>query len=67
MAADPAREIKERRPAVWPWLVMPLIILLVFCALRSVHQRPGEAAAAGQPPAAVPEPAVAADSDTARR
>jgi hypothetical protein len=36
MAGSGAR---ERRPAVWPWLVMPLIVLLVFFALRSVHQQ----------------------------
>jgi len=36
MAAEGAR---ERRPAVWPWLVMPLVVLLVFCALYKVHQR----------------------------
>jgi hypothetical protein len=26
---------------VWPWLLMPLIVLLVFYALFRVHQRPG--------------------------
>jgi hypothetical protein len=29
---------RERRPAVWPWLLMPLIVLLVFYALFRVHQ-----------------------------
>jgi hypothetical protein len=38
MAADGKR---ERRPAIWPWLLMPLIVLLVFCALLRVHHRPG--------------------------
>jgi hypothetical protein len=39
----------DRRPAVWPWLVMPLIVLLVFYALHRVqHPRAGAAA----PPAA---------------
>jgi len=42
MAAEGAR---ERRPAVWPWVVMPLIVLLVFCALYKVHQRSHAAAA----------------------
>jgi hypothetical protein len=37
MAADP----RERRPAVWPWLLMPLIVLAVFCALLRIHHRPG--------------------------
>jgi hypothetical protein len=55
MAANPSRHIKERRPAIWPWLVMPIIVLLVFCALRSVHQRSG--AAAHQPTQqSVPQP-----------
>jgi len=30
--------MRERRPAVWPWLVMPLIVLLLFYALFRVHQ-----------------------------
>lgn len=30
----------ERRPAVWPWLVMPLIVLLVFYALHRVQHPP---------------------------
>jgi hypothetical protein len=29
---------RERRPAIWPYLVMPLIVLLVFYALFRVHQ-----------------------------
>jgi hypothetical protein len=58
MAANPSRQIKERRPAIWPWLVLPLIILLVFCALRSVHQRPDDAGAATHQPTqqSVPQP-----------
>ncbi|HEY2340768.1 MAG TPA: hypothetical protein VGH75_09575 [Steroidobacteraceae bacterium] len=34
----------DRRPAVWPWLVMPLIVLLVFYALHRV-QHPAATAA----------------------
>jgi hypothetical protein len=30
----------DRRPAVWPWLVMPLIVLLVFYALHRVQHPP---------------------------
>jgi hypothetical protein len=44
MAADGRLETgspRERRPAIWPWLLMPLIVLLVFCALLRMHHRPG--------------------------
>ena len=43
MAAEAPR---ARRPAVWPWLVMPVIVLLVFCALYRVHKRTAPAAVA---------------------
>jgi hypothetical protein len=36
----PASGPRDRRPAVWPWLVMPLIVLLVYYALFRVHQQP---------------------------
>jgi len=35
MAVSPPR---ERRAAIWPWLLMPAIVLLVFYALFRVHQ-----------------------------
>jgi hypothetical protein len=54
MAADRARAARERRPAVWPWLVMPIVVLLVFYALFRVHQRPGSAPAAPDTQAAAP-------------
>lgn len=28
---------RERRPAVWPWLLMPLVVLLVFYVLFRMH------------------------------
>ncbi|HET9388355.1 MAG TPA: hypothetical protein VFO44_01785 [Steroidobacteraceae bacterium] len=28
----------ERRPAIWPWLVMPLVTLALFFALNRLHQ-----------------------------
>jgi hypothetical protein len=31
----------DRRPAIWPWLVMPLITLLVFYWLYSLDQGTG--------------------------
>jgi len=48
MAASP----RDRRAAVWPWLVMPLIVLLVFLALLRVHHGAGSAMAPAEPPAA---------------
>ncbi len=32
-----ARPAAERRPAVWPWLLMPLAVLALFFALRTVR------------------------------
>lgn len=32
-----AKSVRERRPALWPYVVMPLIVLLLFCALWRVH------------------------------
>jgi hypothetical protein len=32
---------RERRTAIWPYLLMPLIVLVAFYALYKVHQRPG--------------------------
>jgi hypothetical protein len=32
----------DRRPAIWPWLVMPLITLLVFYWLDSRDQVSGQ-------------------------
>jgi hypothetical protein len=50
MAANPSPS-RERRPAIWPWLLMPAAVLAVFFALNRVHhQQRGSAA----PPAAVP-------------
>src|SRR3984893_8633410 len=43
---------RERRPAIWPWLLMPAIVLVVFYALSRVHQRPRVPAAAPLAPAA---------------
>ena len=59
MAAERARAARERRPAVWPWLVMPLIVLLVYFALLKVHRRPEPA-----PPDATTQPPAAAQSGT---
>ncbi len=37
----------DRRPAIWPWLVMPLITLLVFYWLYSLDQVNGTASRPG--------------------
>lgn len=31
---------RERRSALWPYLVMPLIVVVAFFALYRIHQRP---------------------------
>jgi len=46
---------RERRPAVWPWLLMPAVVLLVFYALFRMHQQP-------KPPPAAP-PAQTSDGN----
>jgi hypothetical protein len=38
MAASGSR---ERRTAIWPWLVMPLVVLVAFYALNRIHKHPG--------------------------
>jgi hypothetical protein len=35
----------ERRRAVWPWLLLPLVALAMFFALRTVKQAPERHAA----------------------
>lgn len=33
--------VRARRPAIWPWLLMPVVVLLVFAVLLRIHHRPG--------------------------
>ncbi len=35
-----ARAARDRRPAIWPWLVMPLVVLAAFYTLKHVRERP---------------------------
>jgi hypothetical protein len=49
----------ERRPAVWPWLLLPLVALTMFFALRTVKQTPARTA---HPDAAEAAPHEAAES-----
>ena len=52
MAASGTR---ERRPAVWPWLVMPLVVLIVFYVLYRMHESPGPLAPPAEAVPGVPE------------
>jgi hypothetical protein len=49
MSSDPSPSTSastaERRPAVWPWLLLPLVALTMFFALRTVKQAPAPHAA----------------------
>jgi hypothetical protein len=49
MSPDPSfstsASTAERRPAVWPWLLLPLVALTMFFALRTVKQAPSRHAA----------------------
>ena len=49
----------ERQPAVWPWLLLPLVALTMFFALRTVKQAPARAA---HPDAAEAAPHEASES-----
>ncbi len=44
MSPDPSlsslASAPERRPAVWPWLLLPLVALTMFFALRTVKEAP---------------------------
>jgi hypothetical protein len=46
----------ERRPAVWPWLILPLIVLLVFYALHRVQHPPVAPADTAPGAAGSPQP-----------
>ena len=63
MSSDPIHPASagtaERRPAVWPWLLLPLVALSLFFALSSMKQ-------ARQRPASHPDaPAQAASGEAA--
>jgi hypothetical protein len=45
-----ARGRRERRAALWPYVVMPLVVLLVFYVLFRVHNPPRARAAPATPP-----------------
>ncbi|HKT75047.1 MAG TPA: hypothetical protein VJQ47_19330 [Steroidobacteraceae bacterium] len=45
----------ERRPAIWPWLLMPLVTLVVFYVLNRLRQTAEPAPLAAGPAAAAPQ------------
>jgi hypothetical protein len=44
----------ERRPAVWPWLLIPLVTLIIFFALRTAKEAPPQATHHADAPEATP-------------
>jgi hypothetical protein len=32
-----SHDATERRPAIWPWLLMPLVVLMLFFTLKRFH------------------------------
>jgi len=61
MSPDPSLSTSastaERRPAVWPWLLLPLVALTMFFALRTVKQAPDRHAAHPDAAEAAPQEA----------
>jgi hypothetical protein len=39
-------DTNERRQAIWPWILMPLVVLLVFYTLQRFQQEAVRSAAA---------------------
>jgi hypothetical protein len=37
-----ASGLRERRAALWPYLVMPVAVLLVYYTLNQLHERAGD-------------------------
>jgi hypothetical protein len=44
----------ERQPAVWPWLLIPLIALALFFVLSKVREESATASASGTVPEVSP-------------
>jgi hypothetical protein len=40
------RDINERRQAIWPWIAMPLVVLVVFYTLQRFQDEARRSAAA---------------------
>ena len=55
MSTDPLHHARsERRPAVWPWLLLPLVVLVIFFALRTAKDAPARSAPDGNAAPAAP-------------
>jgi hypothetical protein len=48
---------RERRAAIWPYLVMPIVVLAAFYVLKRVREHPGPEVLAPPPPAVPATPA----------
>ena len=35
-----SHDANERRPAIWPWVLMPLVVLILFVILYHLRQLP---------------------------
>jgi hypothetical protein len=40
LTSAPGGGAAERQPAVWPWLLLPLVALALFFALRAMRDAP---------------------------
>jgi hypothetical protein len=58
-----SQDTHERRQAIWPWLLMPVVVLIVFCTLERFQESAKKAAAQ----ATQVEAAATASRDTAER
>jgi hypothetical protein len=52
MSSDPSTSTAagsaERRPAVWPWLLMPFVVLVIYFILQTMTRPPADSTQAGQ-------------------
>ncbi len=66
MSSEPADSTTataaERRPAVWPWLLVPLVALALFLALKSFKEARLPATQSDIEAPATTEPATPADA-----
>lgn len=47
-AMPTTQDTNERRPAIWPWVLMPVVVLIVFYTLHSFQDAAKSAAARAQ-------------------